>query len=457
MKENMTTYSVTDGNGEIEIEAESAQAACWEWVDTGDWGSFWLARLKRTAQLVNIHKPNMKMSLRFNFSGLAGAIRLAGPLLLAVGCQKSSVPAAPPPAPEVTANQPARRNSVEWDQDQGRMEPTESVEIRSRVTGYLQSINFKDGAEVKKGDLLFVIDSRPYQSELDRVQANLQQAVTRFELTSNEWVRAQRLLRSKAISEEEADSRSKAVRESQGAIESDRAAVEMARINLDYTRITAPISGRISRRQITEGNLVNGTMAQATLLTTIVSLDPIYCYFDADEASILNYQKLARQGKSDNLRGGKVPCEVELANETGFPHKGLLDFVENQVDPSTGTLRVRGVFANPDRILQPGFFARARVPATAEYAAMLIPDSAVGADQDQKFVYVVNAQDAVEYRIVKLGPMIDGLRVVREGLGSNDWVVVNGLMTVRPGAKVSAKRAALASTPEQPVAELSAP
>jgi RND family efflux transporter MFP subunit len=399
----------------------------------------------------------MKMRSRFSFSGVAAAIRLAALLLLAVGCQKSAAPAAAPPPAAVTANQPARRNVVEWDQYQGRMEPTESVEIRSRVTGYLQSINFKDGAEVKKGDLLFVIDPRPYQAEMDRVQANLQQAMTRFELTSNEWVRAQRLLRSKAISEEEADSRSKAVRESEGAIESDRAAVETARINLDYTHITAPISGRISRRQMTEGNLVNGNLAQATMLTTIVSLDPIYCYFDADEVSILNYQKLARQGKSDGLRGGKVPCEVELANESGFPHKGLLDFVENQVDPATGTLRVRGVFSNPDRILQPGFFARARVPATSEYAALLIPDSAVGTDQDQKFVYVVNAQDAVEYRIVKLGPMIDGLRVVREGLGSNDWVVVNGLMSVRPGAKVNANRAAMASTPGQPIAGLGAP
>jgi multidrug efflux system membrane fusion protein len=399
----------------------------------------------------------MKIRPQFNSPGLAGTIRLAGLCLLTVGCQKSSLPPGAPPSPVVTASQPARRSVVEWDQYQGRMEPAESVEIRARVTGYLQSINFKDGAEVKQRDLLFVIDPRPYQAEVDRAQADLQQAVTRFELASNEWVRAQRLLRSKAISEEEADGRAKAERQAQGAIDSSRAAVEVARLNLDYTRITAPIRGRISRRLITEGNLVNGNQGQATLLTTIVSLDPIYCYFDADETSILHYQQLARQGKSDSLRGGKVPCEVELANETGFPHKGLLDFVENQVDPSTGTLRVRGVFANPDRILQPGFFARARVPATAEYAAMLIPDSAVGTDQDQKFVYVVNAEEAAEYRIVKLGPMIDGLRVVREGLGSNDWVVVNGLMSVRPGAKVSANRAALASTPAQSMAGLGKP
>ncbi len=402
----------------------------------------------------------MKLKQKVNFRGFARAICIFGLCvlalcILAMGCQKAGGPAAapPPPPPAVTVSQPSRRNIVEWDQYQGRMEPTESVEVRARITGYLQSINFKDGADVKKGDLLFVIDPRPYQAEMDRAQGDLDQAATRFELASNEWVRAQRLLRSKAISEEEADSRAKAKREAQAAIQSGKAAVEIAQLNLDYTHITAPISGRIGRRMITEGNLVNGNQGQATLLTTIVSLDPVYCYFDADETSILNYQQLARQGKSENLRGGKVPCELELANETGFPHKGVLDFVENQVDPSTGTLRVRGIFENPGRVLQPGFFARVRVPATAEYAAMLIPDSAVGTDQDQKFVYAVNAQDTVEYRIVKLGPIVDGLRVVRDGLGSNDWVIVNGLMSARPGAPVKPNRAALASAPAQAMAE----
>lgn len=306
--------------------------------------------------------------LQLNFSGCAFAIAVAAPFLLTAGCQKSDAPSGAPPAPPpsaVTANQPARTNIVEWDEYQGRMEPTESVEIQSRVAGYLQSINFKDGSEVKQGDLLFAIDARPYQAEMDRAQADLDRAITSYELASNEWVRAQRLLKSKAISEEEADSRSKAESQAKAAIASNRAAVETAQINLNYTRITAPISGRTGRHMITEGNLVNGTMAQATLLTTIVSLDPIYCYFDADETAVLKYQQLARQGKSDSLGGGKVPCEIQLANETGFPHKGHLDFVENQVDPATGTLRVRGVFENADRVLQPGFFVRARVPATA--------------------------------------------------------------------------------------------
>jgi len=381
------------------------------------------------------------MNTRCNFCKWAGAAAL---FFLAGGCQKSAQPPpAPPPVP-VTVSQPVARDVIEWDEYQGRMEAAAMVEVRARVTGYLQSVNFKDGAEVKQGDLLFVIDPRPYQADLDRAEADLQQAQTKFELASNDLVRGQRLLKARAISEEEADGRSNAERTSASAIESARAAVEMAKLNMEYTRVIAPISGRIGRKLITEGNLVNGNQGQATLLATIVSLDPIYCYFDADERSIIKYQQLAREGKGDNIRDGKMACELALANETGFPHKGVLDFVDNRVDPATGTLRVRGVFVNPDRILQPGFFTRVRVPGSAKYSALLIPDQATGADQGQKFVYAVDGQNTVEYKIVDLGPMIDGLRVVRTGLLSNDWIVINGLMSVRPGAKVNPSRAAAA-------------
>lgn len=364
--------------------------------------------------------------------------------LLTAACHKSPPPASRPP-PTVTANQPAQREVVEWDSYPGRLDAVDMVEVRSRVNGYLQSVNFKDGAEVKKGDVLFVIDPRPYQAELDHAQANLNQMQTRLELAKNEQARAERLLTTKAISEEEADSRTKATREVEATIQSARAMVEAAKLNVDYTRITAPVTGRIGRRLITEGNLVNGSQGMSTLLTTIVSLDPIYCYFDADERAIQKYQKLTREGKQDNFRGGLVVCELELANETGFPHKGMLDFLDNAVDSATGTLRVRGSFPNPgpDRVLQPGYFARVRVPGSAKYSALLIPDQAIGTDLGQKFVYVIDQKDTVEYRALKLGPIMDGLRVVREGLGSNDWVVVNGLMSIRPGVKVSATRAPL--------------
>jgi RND family efflux transporter MFP subunit len=294
--------------------------------------------------------------------------------------------------------------------------------------------------------LLFVIDPRPYQADLDRAEADLLQARTRFELASNDMVRADRLLKAKAISEEEADSRSKAEREAAAAIQSSLASLEMAKLNMEYTRVTAPISGRIGRKMITVGNLVNGTMAQSTALTTIVSMDPIYCYFDVDEGAILKYQQLARDGKQDVLNNGKVRCEIELGNETGFPHKGRLDFVDNRVDPATGTLHVRGIFPNPDGILEPGFFVRARVPGSSKYPALLIPDQAVGTDQSQKFVLVVDGSDTVQYTPVTLGPLVDGLRVVKAGLHTNDWVVVNGLMTVRPGAKVSPTRTEITST-----------
>ena len=226
---------------------------------------------------------------------------------LAAACNHSkTTPPRPPPA--VTANQPARREIVEWDEYPGRLEAVDMVEVRARVGGYLQSVHFKDGTEVNQGDLLFVIDPRPYQAELDRAAADLKQAESRLELAINELARAERLLKSKAISEEEADSRSKTKREAEAAIESARASVEVAKLNLEYTHITAPINGRISRKLITEGNLVNGMQGQNTMLSTIVSLDPIYCYFDADERSILKYQQLAREGKQESLRDGRAPC-----------------------------------------------------------------------------------------------------------------------------------------------------
>ncbi len=360
--------------------------------------------------------------------------------VVAAGCHSAKPsPAAPP---SVTVEQPVRREVVEWDEYPGRLVAVDMVEVRARVSGYLESVHFKDGQVVKKGDLLFVIDPRPFEAELARQEAALVQAQTRLELAKNDLERANRLLKSRAISEEEADSRSKAQREAEAGLKSAKAAVAAARLNLDYTRINAPISGRISRKLITEGNLVNAGPGESTLLTTIVSLDPIYCYFDADERSVLKYQQLAREGKTRNIRSGNVPCELELANEKGYPHQGVLDFVDNQVNPATGTLRVRGVFSNPepDYDLQPGFFARVRVPGSGTYSALLIPDEAVGTDQGQKFVYVVNDQNQAEYKLIQLGPVVDGLRVVREGLRSNEWVVVNGLMSLRPGVKVKAER-----------------
>jgi len=390
---------------------------------------------------------DMKLGLNSNWNWM---LLLAA---IATGCKPP--PAGPPqrPPPPVTASQPVQREITEWDEYPGRLDPVEMVEIRARVNGYLQSVNFKDGSEVKKGDLLFVIDPRPYQAELDRAQADVNQAQTRLDLASNELARSERLRKGNIISEEESDTRSKNKRQAEAALEAARAAVAVAQLNLDYTRVKAPISGKIGRKLITEGNLVNGSQGQSTLLTTIVSQDPIYCYFDADEGAVQKYQKLAAQGRRGSVSDGEVVvCELQLANEDHFPHKGKLDFLDNRIDPATGTLRVRGVFPNPDRLLQPGFFARVRVPGSGKYRALMIPDQAVGTDQGQKFVLVVNDQDIVESKRVVLGPAFDNLRVVREGLQPQDWVLVNGLMSARPGAKVKPTReTAAAEKPNPPV------
>ena len=400
-----------------------------------------------------MRKPKVKVMQYFQHLQY---LLICSAALLLSACHKSADAGGGQPAPAVTVNQPQLRDVVEWDEYPGRLDAVNMVEVRSRVTGYLDSVHFKDGTEVKKGDLLFVIDPRPYQAELDRAQADVTQAESKLELAKNDRERAERLLKSKAISEEEADSRSKAESQAAAAIQSTHALAETARLNMEYTHITAPIDGRIGRKLVTEGNLVNGNQGQTTLLTTIVSLDPVYCYFDADERAVLKYRQMANAGTGGDFREGQVPCELELANETGFPHKGVIDFMDNQVDPAMGTLRVRGVFPNPgpERILQPGYFARVRVPGSSKYPALVVPDEAIGTDQSQKFVYVVNDQNTVEYKMVKLGPIVDGLRVVREGIQSNDWVVVNGLMSVRPGGKVSATRAVIGAAAPSVAAEV---
>jgi len=360
---------------------------------------------------------------------------------LGAGCGPQKPPPAPPP-PTVSVTEVVQREVMEWDEYTGRLEPVESVEVRARVNGYLESIHFEDGALVKKNDLLFVIDPRPYKTDYDRAEAELARAETRLELASNDFDRAGRLFKSHAISEEEYDSRSKAKKEADSNLTAAKAALEGARLNLEYTRVQAPIDGRISRRYVTAGNLVHGGTGMPTLLTTIVSIDPIYCYIDADERSVLRYQQLSREGKRVSARDFKIPCEMALANETGFPHKGMIDFVDNRLDPNTGTLRARGVFTNSNRALTPGLFARLRIPGSGKYQALLLPDRAFSSDQTLKFVYVVNAQGKVEFRPVTVGPVVDGLRVVRDGLKAGERVIVEGHMRVRPGITVTPQLAA---------------
>src|SRR6266567_5578201 len=360
--------------------------------------------------------------------------------LLVGGCGKPAPKTAPPP-PVVSVVQPIEREVIEWDDYIGRLESPETVEVRARVNGYLDKVHFKEGKEVKKGDLLFTIDPRPYQAEYDRADAEHQRAISQSALAMNDFERAKRLIATKAISEEDYDTKGKTYTAAQAAVMSAKAAANLARLNLEFTEIHAPISGRISRTVVTEGNLISGGVsgAGASLLTTIVSLDPVYCYGDADERAVLKYIRLSKEGKRESARDKEIPAEMELADETGFPHKGRIDFLDNRIDPNTGTMRARGVFSNADHSLSPGFFVRIRVPGSGKYPALLIPDRALGSDQAQKFVYVVNAEKKVEFRPIQIGPMIDGLRVVRSGLKAEEQIIVEGLLRVRPGVVVDPK------------------
>jgi RND family efflux transporter MFP subunit len=379
---------------------------------------------------------------------------LVGLVFLLAACQQQPA-ATPPPPPQVTVSQPVARAVIEWDGYTGRLEAVASVEVRARVSGYLQSVHFTDGAVVKKGALLFVIDPRPYQAELNRAQAGLEQVSARFERTQKDFARAQQLVRARAISQEEVDTRSADQREAQEAVQAARAAVDAARLNVEFTQVKAPISGRISRQLVTEGNLINGGTGNATLLTTIVSLDPIYGYFEVDERSYLKYTGLWRSdnGRRPGAHDGKTPVYLGLANETGFPRQGHLDFINNQLDANTGTMTGRAIFPNPDLALVPGLFARVRLPGSSQYEALLLPDEAIGSDQTQRFVLVVNDQHTVEYRKVALGPMIDGLRVIRDGLKPQDWVIVNGVQRVRPGARVDPQQQMIPQNQARPQAD----
>jgi RND family efflux transporter MFP subunit len=355
------------------------------------------------------------------------------------GCESKPAPAAVQP-PEVTVSHPVTQEIIEWDEYTGRLEPTENVEVRARVSGYLQSIHFRDGQLIKKGDLLFVIDPRPYQAEVERVTAELQLAQARLELAKSDYARAQTLLQFRAISQEEADTRAATQRQAQESVEAGRAAVKAARLNLEFTRVTAPIGGRISRKLVTEGNLINGGSAESTLLTTIVSLDPIYAYFEADERSYLKYMRLAKNGKNPGAGRGKRPVHLALADEKGFPHRGTIDFIDNRLDSRTGTMTGRAVFDNSDLSLTPGLFGRVRLQGSAPYEALLVPEEAVGSDQAQRFVFVVNANSIVEYRAVQVGPLIHGFRVIRDGLQPDDWLIVNGIQRAKAGIKVTKER-----------------
>jgi len=349
------------------------------------------------------------------------------------GCNKPAPPPAPPPPP-VTIAKPIKKGIVEWDEFTGRTDAVESVDVRPRVSGYIDNITFKAGDRVYKGDLLFVIDPRPYQAALDQAQAQLRQAQANQQLQEANFARQDRLRQSGVIAKEDYDTALSNKNQAAAQVLANSAAVETAKLNLGFTQITSPITGRISREQVTVGNLVQ---ADSTLLTNVVSIDPIYAYFNVDERSVLNYQQMVREGKLPDARSQSVPVHLQLDNEKGFPHEGVIDFINNQFESSTGTMQVRGVFPNANAFLTPGAFVRVRVAGSPLHEAMLVTDRAIGTDQGTKFVLVIDDQNVVGVKPVVLGPEVEGLRVVRSGLTGDEQVIVNGIVNARPGSKVS--------------------
>ena len=360
-------------------------------------------------------------------------------LPLLAGCGKSGGPQAPPP-PQVSVAQVLVKQVKDWDEFTGRLQAVETVEIRPRVSGYIDKVAFTEGSLVKRGTLLFVIDPRPYQAEYDRAAADLKRAKTALDLGRIELTRVQRLKDSGAVSQEELDQRKSAVAQTEADVAGAGAALEAASLNLNFTKVTSPVDGRVSRAEVTRGNLVTGGSNGGTLLSSVVSMDPIYLYFDADEQSYLRYAQMARSGELPNSRDTGSPVQVGLANEEGFPHAGAVDFVDNQLNPQTGTIRARAVLQNKDGQFTPGMFARVQLLGSGEYSAVLIDDRAVNTDQSQKYVLLLGANDQIEYRKVKLGRVIGGLRVVREGLKAGDVIVVNGAQRVHPGVTVAPQR-----------------
>lgn len=372
-----------------------------------------------------------------------GAILLS---LLLVGCDNSVAQNAAPPAPAVNAADVVVKSISQWDSFNGRIEAVESVQLRPRVSGYIDKVNFTDGQEVKKGEVLFTIDDRTYRAALEQAQATLERAKTQASLARSEANRTDKLINTNLVSREEWEQRRAAAIHAQADIRAAQAAVDAAQLNLDFTKVTAPIDGRASRALITSGNLVTAGDS-ASVLTTLVSQKTVYVYFDVDESTYLHYQNLARRGQGVSSNHTALPVEIGLAGEEGYPHQGKVDFLDNQLAPSTGTIRMRALLDNAQRQFTPGLFARVRLPGSAEFQATLIDDKAVLTDQDRKYVYIVDKEGKAQRRDITPGRLADGLRIVQQGLKPGDKVIVDGLQKVfMPGMPVNAKTVAMTAS-----------
>ena len=381
-----------------------------------------------------------------SFSVIHGARKLAALLAIATlvaSCSERQQQAGAPQPPSVTVAKPIKRTVVDYDEYVGRFTAINAVEVRARVSGYLDKLHFKDGQIVKQGDLLFTIDKRPFQNSLDQARANLVQAQSNLAFTESDYTRGQQLVRDKTITDQTFEQRAQAYRNAKASVANNEAAVRQAELDLEFTDLRAPIEGRIGDRRVSPGNLVTGgTGGNTTLLATIVSTDPIYFEFTFDEASYLRYQRLATTSKDVASRNAGVQVALKLIDENDFDHEGRMDFVDNVIDRSTGTIRGRAVFTNSKEVFTPGMFARVRVPGTPPYEGLLVPDVAIGTEQARRFVMVIDDQDTARPKYVTLGQVTkDGLRVIKDGIGPDDRVVISGLMQARPGQKVKPEEA----------------
>ncbi|KWV60527.1 hemolysin secretion protein D [Bradyrhizobium macuxiense] len=364
------------------------------------------------------------------------------------GCDdKAQSQAAAPPPPPVTVAQPVRRTVTDWDEFTGRFEAIEEVQVRARVGGFVNTVEFKDGAIVHAGDLLYTIDPRPFEAVALQAEGQLADARAKAELAKRELDRGLNLVQTSAVSEQVVDQRRQALQAAHAAETQAEGALKAAQLNVEFTHVLAPITGRVSRHLVTPGNLVQGADSGATLLTSIVSLDPIYIYFDVDEATYQRNSKLWFEGKRPSSRDTPNPVQVSLTGETKPSHDGTMDFLDNRLDVSTATLRSRAIIPNKDLSILPGQFGRVRIIGSAPYEALLVPDAAIVTDQSRKIVFVVKDDNTVEARPVVLGPLDDGLRVIREGLKVEDHVIVDGIQRARVGAKVTPKMASAGAKP----------
>jgi multidrug efflux system membrane fusion protein len=387
-------------------------------------------------------EPSRKFSSRLLH---AGSVALAGVLLAVAlsGCGQSppASQAATPPPP-VTVAQPVKRTVTDWDEFTGRFDAVEEVQIRPRVGGYVTNVEFKDGDIVRAGDLLYVIDSRPFEAVAEQANGQLADARAKVELAKRELDRSLSLTLNQTVTESTVDQRRQALQAAHAAEIQAEGTLKAAQLNIEFTHVLAPITGRVSRHLVTPGNLVQGSdTGTSTLLTTIVSLDPIYIYFDVDEATYQRNNRLWFEGKRPSSRDTSNPIQITLTGETKPSHDGKMDFLDNRLDVSTGTLRSRAIVPNKDLSILPGQFGRVRLIGSSPYEALLIPDTAIATDQSRKIVFVVKDDDTVEARTVMLGPLDEGLRVIREGLKAEDRVIVDGIQRARVGAKVTPHQA----------------